>query len=125
MRVKLLVLIFAFCFGVDLAQGQRVARATKLTTAEIEKIVQLVSTDKTKTQFYCELTKINEQINQEKTKDYAAIRRLQNRADELEEKIGPEFVKFMDSLDDADESTLEGKELVDTLDKLDNLCPRN
>ena len=31
----------------------------------------------------------------------------------------------MDALDDADESTLEGKELVDTLDKLDNLCPRN
>ena len=125
MCVRLLVLIFALCFGVGLAQGQRVARATKLTTAEIEKIVQLVSTDKTKTQFYCELTKINEQINQEKTKDYAAIRRLQNRADELEEKIGPEFVEFMDALDDADESTLEGKELVDTLDKLDNLCPRN
>ena len=125
MRVKLLVLIFALWLGVDLAQGQRVARASKLTTVEIEKIVQLVSTDKTKTQFYCELTKINEQINQEKTKDYAAIRRLQNRADELEEKIGPEFVEFMDALDDADESTLEGKELVDTLDKLDNLCPRN
>ena len=66
MRVKLLVLIFALCFGVDLAQGQRVARAPKLTTAEIENVVQLVSTDKTKTQFYCELAKINEQISQEK-----------------------------------------------------------
>jgi hypothetical protein len=66
MRVKLLVLIFALYFGADLAQGQRVARAPKLTTAEIEKIVQLVSTDKTKTQFYCELAKINEQISQEK-----------------------------------------------------------
>ena len=125
MRVKLLVLIFALCFGVDLAQGQRVARAQKLTTAEIEKIVQLVSTDKTKTQFYCELAKINAQISEEKTKDYAAIKRLENRADELEEKIGPEFVEFMDALDDADESTLEVKELVDALDKLHDLCPRN
>ena len=125
MRVKLLVLIFALCFGVNLAQGQRAAHAPKLTTAEIENVVQLVSTDKTKTQFYCELTKINEQISQEKTKDYAAIRSLQNRADELEEKIGPEFVEFMDALDDADESTVEGKELVDALDKLDDLCPRN
>jgi hypothetical protein len=76
MRVKLLVLIFALWLGVDLAQGQRVARASKLTTVEIEKIVQLVSTDKTKTQFYCELAKINEQISQEKTKDYAAIKDL-------------------------------------------------
>ena len=125
MRVKLLVLIFAFCFGVDLAQGQRVARASKLTTAEIEKVVQLISTDKIKTQLYCELAKINEQISQEKTKDYAAVKRLENRADELEERIGPEFVEFMDALDDADESTLEGKELVDAFDKLDDLCPRN
>jgi hypothetical protein len=31
----------------------------------------------------------------------------------------------MDALDDADESTLEGKELVAALDKLDDLCPRN
>ena len=124
MRVKLLVLIFALCFGVNLAQGQRVARATKLTTAEIEKIVQLVSTDKTKTQFYCELAKINEQISQAKTNS-AAIERLENRADELEEKIGPEFVKFMDALDEAEENTSEGKELVDALDKLEDLCPRN
>jgi hypothetical protein len=93
--------------------------------AQIEKVVQLISTDKTKTQFYCELAKINEQIGQEKTKDYATIKRLENRADDLEEEIGPEFVEFMDALDDADESTLEGKELVAALDKLDDLCPRN
>ena len=46
-------------------------------------------------------------------------------ADELEEEIGPEFMEFMDALDDADESTLEGKELVGALNKLDDLCPRN
>ena len=87
MHVKVLVPILALCIGV-LAQGQRVAHASKLTTAEIEKVVQLISTDKTKRQFYCELAKINEQIGQEKTKDYATIKRLENRADELEEKIG-------------------------------------
>ena len=125
MRVKLLVLIFALCFGVNLAQGQRVARATKLTTAEIEKIVQLVSTDKTKTQFYCELSKVNEQIGQAKTKDSTAVERLENRADELEEKIGTEFVRFMDALDDVDENSSEGKELMATLNKLDALCPNN
>ena len=124
MQVKPLALIFGLCFGVDLAQEGLAARGPKLTMAEIEKVVQLVSTDKTKTQFYCELAKINEQISQAKTNS-AAIERLENRADELEEKIGPEFVKFMDALDDAEENTLEGKELVDALDKLDDLCPRN
>jgi hypothetical protein len=88
------------------------------------KVVQLVSTDKTKTQFYCELAKINEQISQAKTKS-ASVERLENRADELEEKIGPEFVKFMDALDGAEENTPEGKELMAALDKLDALCPNN
>ena len=124
--VKLQVLIFALCFGVaTLAQGQRAAHAAKLTTAEIEKVVQLVSTDKTKTQFYCELAKINEEIAQARSNDSANVRRLEKRADELEEKIGPEFVKFMDALDDVDENSSDGKELADALDKLDGLCPQN
>jgi hypothetical protein len=122
-QIKLLVLIFALCFGLDLAQAQRGARAPKLTRAEIEEVVQLVGADKTKTQFYCELAKINEQISQAKTKDSTTVETLERRADELEDKIGPEFVKFMDALDEADEKSAEGKELMAALDKLDDLCP--
>jgi hypothetical protein len=122
-QIKLLVLIFALCFGSDLAQAQRGARAPKLTRAEIEEVVQLVSADKTKTQFYCELAKINEQIGQAKTKDSTTVETLERRVDELEDKIGPEFVKFMDALDEADEKSAEGKELMAALDKLDDLCP--
>jgi hypothetical protein len=124
MQVKLPVLIFAFCSGVALMQAQKAAGASKLTTAEIENVVQLVSTDKTKTQFYCELAKINEQMGRARPNS-ADVERLENRADELEEKIGPEFVKFMDALDDVDESSSDGKELMDALDKLDGLCPQN
>jgi transketolase len=120
----LLVIVLALCFGAGLAQGQRDAHAAKLTTSEIEKIVQLVSTDKTKTQFYCELAKIDEQISQAKTNS-AFVERLEDRADDLEEKIGSEFVKFMDALDGAEENTAEGKELMAALDKLDALCPNN
>ena len=125
MQVKPLALIFGLCFGADLAQGELAARTQKLTTAEIENVVQIVSTDKTKTQFYCELSKINEQIGQAKTKDSTTVERLENRADELEEKIGVEFVRFMDALDIVDENSSEGKELMAALDKLDALCPNN
>jgi hypothetical protein len=124
MQVKLLVLVFALCFGVALAQGQGAAHAAKLTVAEIEKVVQLVSTDKTKTQFYCELAEINEQIGRARPNS-ADVERLENRADELEERIGPEFVKFMDALDEVDEGSSDGKELMDAVDKLDGLCPKN
>jgi hypothetical protein len=60
----------------------------------------LVSTDNTNPQFYCELAKINEQIAQAKPKDYATIKELTVIADELETKIGIEFMKFMDALDE-------------------------
>ena len=67
MHVKLLVLIIALCFVVDLAQAQRGARARKLTTAEIEKVVQMVSADNAKMQIYCEISKLNEQIGSGKS----------------------------------------------------------
>ena len=40
-------------------------------------------------------------------------------------KIGPEFVNFMDALDDGEENTPEGKELIDALYNLDHLSPRH
>jgi hypothetical protein len=36
MHVKLLVIVLALCFGVELAQGQRDAHAAKLTASKIE-----------------------------------------------------------------------------------------
>ena len=122
MHVKLLVLIIALCFVVDLAQAQRGARARKLTTAEIEKVVQMVSADNAKMQIYCEISKLNEQIGQAKATDSTTVETLERRVDELEDKIGPEFVKFVDALDDVDENSPEGKELMFALDKLDDLC---
>jgi hypothetical protein len=55
--------------------------------------------------------------------DSTTVETLERRADELEDKIGPEFVKFMDALDEADEKSAEGKELMAALDNLDDLCP--
>jgi hypothetical protein len=34
-------------------------------------------------------------------------------------------VKFMDAVDEVDESSSDGKELMDAVDKLDDLCPKN
>ena len=45
------------------------------------------------------------------------------QADDLAHKIGPEFVKFMDALDQADDRSSEGKELIAAVETLDKLCP--
>ena len=54
--------------------------------------------------------------------DTKALETLGKQADDIAQKIGPEFVKFMDALDQADDRTNEGKELIAAVETLDKLC---
>ena len=105
-------------------QGGQPPNAPKPTKAEIEKVVQTVSSNKIKTQQYCELGKLNQQLAlADQKNDTKALERLGKQADDLAEKIGPEFVKFIDALDEADDKSSEGKELFAAVETLDKLCP--
>ena len=105
-------------------QGGRPPNAPKPTKAEIDKVVRAVSSNKVKTQQYCELGKINQQLAlADQKNDSKALERLGQQADDLAEKIGPEFVKFMDALDQADDQSSEGKDLFAAVETLDKLCP--
>jgi hypothetical protein len=59
----------------------------------------------------------------DKKNDTKALDTLGKQADDLAHKIGPEFVKFMDALDQADDRSSEGKELIAAVETLDKLCP--
>jgi hypothetical protein len=118
------VCAFAVISFAHAQKGGRQPSAPKPTKAEIEKVIQIVSGSKEKTQQYCDLGKINQQMAQADQKnDTKALEALDKRADELEEKIGPEFVKFMDALDQADDSSAQDKDLIAAVETLDKLCP--
>jgi hypothetical protein len=124
MKLKLTIVVAACAFAAAPAFAQEKPPShPTLSTAEIQKVIQIVSGDKTKTQQYCELGKINQQMAQAQEKrDNATLDRLGQQADELEEKIGPEFVKFIDALDQMEEQSSEGKELMAAVETLDKLC---
>jgi len=114
---------FAAASFAQAQQGGRPPSAPKPTKAEIDKVIQTISANKTKTQQYCDLGKINQQMAlAEQKNDSKAIETLGKRADDLEETLGPEFVKFMDALDQADDNSAEGKELIAAVETLDKLC---
>jgi hypothetical protein len=72
MSLKLVAAIFALAAMPALGQSQPGGpppNAPKPTMAQVQKVVQIISGDKTKTQQYCDLDKLNEQMAQAEQKN--------------------------------------------------------
>jgi hypothetical protein len=111
--------------ALALAQGQQsgAPNAPKPTKADAQKVVAIIKGDKAKTQAFCQLGAINDQMAEaDQKKDEKKLEALGKQADALAEKIGPEYVSLMDGLDQVEESSAAGKEIAATLSQLDNLC---
>src|SRR5262245_39677473 len=122
MNSKLVVTISVLAAMPAFAQVQD---PPKPTTEEIQRVVQTITADKTKTQQHCNINKLNEKMVQaEKRKDTKTLEALGKQADELAQKIGLEYVKLTDALDQLDQNSSESKEIVAALDALDKLCAK-
>jgi hypothetical protein len=111
--------------ALALAQGQQsgAPNAPKPTKADAQKVVAIIKGDKAKTQAFCQLGAINDQMAEaDQKKDEKKLEALGKQADALAEKIGPEYVSLMDGLDQVEENSAAGKEIAATLSQLDNLC---
>src|SRR6516225_11887268 len=103
MRLKLFmaVTIFAAAPIVAFAQKDGPARqASKPTLEDAQKVVQAIANDKNKLQAYCDLGKLQEQMEKaEETNDTKAIDALIVKADTLEQQVGPEYERIIEGLD--------------------------
>ena len=99
-------------------------RTHPVTKADAQKVVEIISGDKAKTQSYCDMTKLDEQIKQAKEKkDNKTVNELSRKLDLLEERLGPEYVALMDGLEDIDPKSDVAQQIESILDDLyDNLC---
>jgi hypothetical protein len=126
MNLKLIVAISALVAipALALAQAPQ-GGAPKPSKADVQKVVQIISTDKAKSQAYCDLSKLNDQMMAaDQKKDTKTLEALGKQADELVDKLGPEYSKMMDGLDQVDENSPEGKDYVAILSALDKLCTK-
>ena len=78
-----------------------------------------------KTQAYCDLTKLYDQLQAaEQKNDTKTVETLGKQADALIDKLGPEYSKLIDGLEQVDPKSSEAKEFMSILSGLDKLCTR-
>jgi len=96
---------------------------SKVTKADAQKVLKIISGDKAKTRVYCQMAKLGEQMDQaNETGDSKKFDQLFQRMYELGKKLGPEYAALVDGLQDIDPQSEVGQEISSTLDALDNLC---
>ena len=98
-------------------------QAPKPTEAQVRKVVQAVSADKAKLDAYCKVSKLQQQMSAlDEKKDAKKLQDLGNQADAEAQKLGPEFEKVMEGLDQVDMNSAEGKKFAALIASLDSKC---
>jgi hypothetical protein len=100
------------------AQGQQ--RNTAKLKADAQKVISIISHDKAKTQTYCQITDLGGQIDREKDRNKAEA--LSQKINELEKQLGPEYLAFVQSTQDLDPNSKDGRDIVSMFDELDASC---
>ncbi|HXX07390.1 MAG TPA: hypothetical protein VEJ43_04875 [Pseudolabrys sp.] len=99
--------------------------AAKVTKASAQKVIKGISSDKAKTQVFCDLGKLAGQIDEaEQKKDMKKIDELNQKMGELATKLGPEYASLMDGMQDMDPNSKDAQEIGAMLDTLENSCPK-
>jgi hypothetical protein len=126
MKLKLVAAISVLAAIPALAhaqQGGPQPNLPKLTKADAQNVVQIITSDKVKMQAYCDFTKLEKQVEAAAEKnDTKTLEALNKQADTLVGKLGPEYYKLMDGLEEVDPRSNEGKEFMSILSELDKRC---
>jgi hypothetical protein len=126
MNPKLVMAVSLFAAVSTIAYAQKdspAGESSKPTIADAQKLVQTISSNPAKLKVYCDMGKLQEQMEQaNQKKDNKAIEALSAKADSLVQQIGPEYVKMMEELDEVDPDSDEGKQFAAVLGSLDKQC---
>ena len=123
--VKIFVAILVIAAVPTYVQAQ--SRSTpKVTKGDAQKVATIIRSDKAKTQTYCEINKISDQMNQAYGKnDKKTVDELSQKIDRLEKILGPEYIALMDRLQKlGPENKKRVAEIMSQFAALDRLCTK-
>jgi len=118
MSLRLIAAILAVSVAPIFAQAQQ-PNAVKLQ-AKAENFVKIISADKRKSQTYCEIVELNDQIDQEE--DPIEAQELRQKRDKLGEKLGPEYATLVGGLLNIDPDSRDYQKIASVLTQLDQSC---
>jgi methionine-rich copper-binding protein CopC len=125
MKLKLVTAISALAIpALAHAQQSGPQPTPKPTKADAQKVVELITSDKVKTQVYCDLTKLEGEVKAVQQSDTKTVEMFTKQAQALIDKLGPEYFKLMDGLEEVDPNSSEAKEFMSILSELDKRCTK-
>ena len=126
MNLKIVVAISILVAAPAFAQAQTggaAAKPPKVTKADVQKVVQTITADQSKLKLYCDLQKLIDQAAAaDEKKDTKKVDELTVQIEETGEKIGPDYAKLAQGIEQNEYSDDEGKEINSVLEPLDKLC---
>jgi hypothetical protein len=129
MNLKLIAAVSLLFTASAFAQGQMGGAAPEgptPTKADVQKVVQIISGDQSKSKLYCDLAKLTDQVMEADAKnDTKKIDELNKQIEALEPKLGAEYMNLMERLQQMDPSSKEGQDLSAEFQPLDKLCSKN
>ena len=121
MNWLLIVGILIFSTMPLYAQRQQ-QNVTKLK-ADARNLVGIIGSDKTKTQTYCQIGELSEQLDQAvQEKDIEKAKALVEKIAELNKKMGPEFAALIDIEKHVDLNSRDGQEIASIVASLGESC---
>ncbi len=117
---KALTFATLLMFAVPLYAQDQQPNIAKLK-ADAEKVVRIISADKAKSQIYCQIADLGNEIDQEKDSKKAQV--LFRKMNELQKQLGPEYITFLGESQDVDPDSKDGRDIISTFDELDEACP--
>jgi peptidoglycan hydrolase CwlO-like protein len=122
MNRKFIVAILLVAAVPAFAQAQK----PRVTKDDAQKVVTIISGDKAKTQIYCEIQKLTQQMEQAYEKnDSKTADELSEKIDAMEDTLGPEYAELINGLQDIDpEKDKLGAEIMSMFEVLDRLCTK-
>jgi len=104
--------------------AQRQQQDVAKLKADARNLVGVIGSDKTKTQTYCQIHDLTEQLIQAVgEKDRKKANALAEKIAELYKKIGPEFAALIDIEKRVNPNSPDGKEIASIVASLGESCP--
>lgn len=119
MKLKLILAIAIIAVLPLSVQAQ--PKPKKMTKADAEKVVKMISGDKTKVKIYCDMAKLGDDMQQaQEKKDTKKADEVSKKMDDMGKQLGPEYVALMESMQSLNEK--EAEAMGAAFEPLDKQC---
>jgi len=117
------VAIFAGTTVAAVGQDEPTNQTAKPTLADVQQLVEMIGSDKSKLRAYCELGKLHDETRQAvQYNDANAIAAITARTKDFEQQLGLEYDKVLDGLDQIDFSSDVGERIAAAFYTLQEKC---